>query len=91
VASRRRRLTRLLIDRAEPATVEISLGDSALGDQLLTRLDADRRTAFVLTQLLGFDYAGAAAICGCPVGTIRSRVARARDQLVRELRPIELR
>jgi RNA polymerase sigma-70 factor, ECF subfamily len=89
VASRRRRLTRLLMDRAEPVTVEISLGDSALGDQLLTRLDADRRTAFVLTQLLGFDYAGAAAICGCPVGTIRSRVARARDQLIRELQPID--
>ncbi|MGH9193912.1 MAG: sigma factor-like helix-turn-helix DNA-binding protein, partial [Acidimicrobiales bacterium] len=48
-------------------------------------LDPDRRTAFVLTQLLGFDYAGAAAVCGCPVGTIRSRVSRARDQLIREL------
>jgi RNA polymerase sigma-70 factor (ECF subfamily) len=90
MASRRRRLTRRLIDRAEPAGVEISLGDSALGDQLLTRLDPDRRTAFVLTQLLGFDYAEAAAICGCPIGTIRSRVARARDQLVRELRPSDL-
>jgi RNA polymerase sigma-70 factor (ECF subfamily) len=81
--------TRLLFDRAEPATFEISLGDSALGDQLLSRLDPDRRTAFVLTQLLGFDYAGAAAICGCPAGTIRSRVARARDQLIRELQPID--
>jgi RNA polymerase sigma-70 factor, ECF subfamily len=90
VASRRRRLTRLLIDRAEPATVEVSLGDSVLGDQVLTHLDPDRRTAFVLTQLLGFDYAAAAAICGCPVGTIRSRVARARDQLIRELRPSDL-
>jgi RNA polymerase sigma-70 factor (ECF subfamily) len=86
VASRRRRLTRLLADRAEPATVEVSLGDSALTDELLARLEPDRRTAFVLTRLLGFDYAGAAAICGCPVGTIRSRVARARDQLIRELR-----
>ncbi len=90
VASRRRRLTRLLADRAEPTTVEISLGDSALSDELLARLDPDRRTAFVLTQLLGFDYAGAAAICGCPVGTIRSRVARARDQLIRELQPTHL-
>jgi RNA polymerase sigma-70 factor (ECF subfamily) len=89
VASRRRRLTSLLFDRAEPATFEISLGDSGLGDQLLSRLDPDRRTAFVLTQLLGFDYAGAAAICGCPVGTIRSRVARARDQLIRELQPAD--
>ena len=89
VASRRRRLTGLLMDRAEPSTVEISLGDSALGDALLTRLDPDRRAAFVLTQLLGFDYAGAAAVCGCPVGTIRSRVARARDQLIRELSPVD--
>jgi RNA polymerase sigma-70 factor (ECF subfamily) len=91
VASRRRRLSRRLVDRAAPATVEVSLGDSALTSELLTRLEPDRRTAFVLTQLLGFDYAAAAAICGCPVGTIRSRVARARDQLIRELRPINLR
>jgi RNA polymerase sigma-70 factor, ECF subfamily len=89
LASRRRRLAPLLIDRGEPAAVEISLGDSVLGDQLLACLDPHRRTAFVLTQLLGFDYAGAAAICGCPVGTIRSRVARARDQLIRELQPTE--
>ena len=35
----------------------------------------------MLTQLLGCSYAEAAAICGCPVGTIRSRVARAREDL----------
>jgi RNA polymerase sigma-70 factor (ECF subfamily) len=89
VASRRRRLTRLLVDRGETTTIEVSLGDSALTEQVLTRLEPDRRTAFVLTQLLGFDYVGAAAICGCPVGTIRSRVARARDQLIRELGPTD--
>lgn len=54
-------------------------------DTLLAVLDPDRREAFVLTQLLGLTYAEAAAVCGCPVGTIRSRVARARDQLIREL------
>jgi RNA polymerase sigma-70 factor (ECF subfamily) len=48
---------------------------------LLSALDPDRRTAFVLTQVLGCSYAEAAAICGCPVGTIRSRVARARADL----------
>ena len=37
----------------------------------------------VLTQVLGLSYAEAAEICGCPVGTIRSRVARARDDLLR--------
>lgn len=49
---------------------------------LLNGLDLDRRAAFVLTQLLGYSYALAAETCGCPVGTIRSRVARAREDLV---------
>ena len=45
-------------------------------------LDEDRRDAFVLTQVLGMGYAEAAGVCGCPIGTIRSRVARARRDLV---------
>ncbi|TDC38571.1 sigma-70 family RNA polymerase sigma factor [Micromonospora sp. 15K316] len=49
---------------------------------LVRRLPAERRSAFVLTQLLGLSYAEAAAVEGVPVGTIRSRVARARDDLV---------
>ncbi|MFU8876277.1 sigma-70 family RNA polymerase sigma factor [Micromonospora sp. SL4-19] len=49
---------------------------------LVRRLPAERRSAFVLTQLLGLSYAEAAAVEGVPVGTIRSRVARARGDLV---------
>ncbi len=49
---------------------------------LLDGLADDRRAAFVLTQLVGLSYAEAADVCGCPVGTIRSRVARARADLV---------
>jgi RNA polymerase sigma-70 factor, ECF subfamily len=49
---------------------------------LLGSLDDDRRAAFVLTQVLGYSYADAAETCGVPIGTIRSRVARARDSLV---------
>jgi RNA polymerase sigma-70 factor (ECF subfamily) len=45
-------------------------------------LPEDRRAAFVLTQVLGLSYAETAQVCACPVGTIRSRVARARDDLV---------
>jgi RNA polymerase sigma-70 factor (ECF subfamily) len=48
----------------------------------LAALDEDRREAFVLTQLVGLSYAEAADVCRCPVGTIRSRVARARAELV---------
>jgi RNA polymerase sigma-70 factor (ECF subfamily) len=51
-------------------------------DQLLDALDPDRRIAFVLTQLLGLSYEEAADVCRCPVGTIRSRVSRARADLV---------
>jgi RNA polymerase sigma-70 factor (ECF subfamily) len=49
---------------------------------LLRRLGTERRTAFVLTQVLGLSYAEAAAVEDVPVGTIRSRVARARDELI---------
>ncbi|MET0419105.1 MAG: sigma-70 family RNA polymerase sigma factor [Actinoplanes sp.] len=49
---------------------------------LLGRLSEERRTAFVLTQVLGLSYAEAAVVEEVPVGTIRSRVARARDELV---------
>lgn len=52
---------------------------------LLARVDPDRREAFVLTQLLGYTYADAAEIAGVPVGTIRSRVARAREELIAAL------
>ncbi|ASW54812.1 sigma-70 family RNA polymerase sigma factor [Plantactinospora sp. KBS50] len=51
-------------------------------EQLIAGLPAEQRTAFVATQVLGMPYAEAARVCGCPVGTIRSRVARARADLV---------
>lgn len=65
----------------EPPAVPDAAGDVAVAD-LLARLDQDRRMAFVLTQVLGLQYAEAASVCGCPVGTIRSRVARAREDLI---------
>ena len=49
---------------------------------LLDGIDPDRRDALVLTQILGLSYGEAAEVCGCPLGTIRSRVARARDDLI---------
>lgn len=50
-------------------------------DALLNALSADDRSAFVVTQLLGFTYAEAAEVADVPVGTIRSRVHRARERL----------
>lgn len=59
-------------------------GESSVTD-LLARLPADRRTVFVLTQLVGLSYQEAAAVADIPVGTVRSRVARAREDLIAQL------
>ncbi|MGI9645631.1 MAG: sigma-70 family RNA polymerase sigma factor [Ilumatobacteraceae bacterium] len=59
-------------------------------DEMLRDLDDDRRAAFVLTQVLGLHYDEAAEVLGCPVGTIRSRVSRARGDLIEMFDPDEL-
>jgi RNA polymerase sigma-70 factor, ECF subfamily len=48
----------------------------------LDRLPADQREALVLIGASGFSYEEAAEICGCAVGTIKSRVNRARHRLM---------
>ncbi|BEL05572.1 sigma-70 family RNA polymerase sigma factor [Actinoplanes sichuanensis] len=53
---------------------------------LIGGLSTDRRDAFVLTQIAGLSYAEAAEVIGCPIGTVRSRVARARDDLLTAMR-----
>lgn len=74
----RRRSTRPRV----PAHRRPGFDEGLLLRELVAGLDADRRDAFVLTQVVGLDYAAAAEVCGCTVGTIRSRVARAREDLI---------
>nr|WP_106432631.1 sigma-70 family RNA polymerase sigma factor [Streptomyces zinciresistens] len=78
----------LVAERAQPAGLPGFDDGVALLD-LLDALPAERREAFVLTQLAGLPYAEAAALCDCPVGTVRSRVARARAALVELLAAAE--
>ena len=47
----------------------------------LAQLPADQREALILVGASGFSYEEAAHICGCAVGTIKSRVNRARTRL----------
>ncbi|MDY5785544.1 RNA polymerase sigma factor [Corynebacterium sp.] len=49
---------------------------------LLDALPTERREALILTQVLGYTYEEAAKISGVRIGTIRSRVARARKDLI---------
>jgi RNA polymerase sigma-70 factor (ECF subfamily) len=68
-----------------PAHRRSGFDEGILLRQLVAGLEPDRRDAFILTQVLGLDYAAAAKVCDCPVGTIRSRVARAREDLIRAM------
>ena len=51
----------------------------------IARLPAPFREALILVELQGCSYAEAAAMCGCELGTIRSRLSRARSMLFRLL------
>lgn len=61
------------VSRPETGTIELA--------ELVDALDDDQRQAFVLTRVLGLPYEDAAAVAEVPIGTIRSRVHRARDRL----------
>jgi RNA polymerase sigma-70 factor (ECF subfamily) len=75
----------LVADQRQAATHGATAGFEDIVELtvLLDQLDPERREALVLTQILGLSYAEAGEVCRCPVGTIRSRVARARDDLMR--------
>ncbi len=47
----------------------------------LAKLPSDQQEALILVGASGFSYEDAASICGCAVGTIKSRVNRARTRL----------
>ncbi|MFN3687087.1 sigma-70 family RNA polymerase sigma factor [Salinarimonas sp.] len=51
----------------------------------LATLPPDQREALLLVGASGFSYEEAANICGCAVGTIKSRVNRARSRLIQIL------
>ncbi|NGO73095.1 sigma-70 family RNA polymerase sigma factor, partial [Streptomyces boncukensis] len=73
-----------LAEQAQPKDVPGFEEGIALAE-LLAALPEERRRAFVLTQLFGLPYDEAALGIGCPVGTVRSRVARARQTLAERL------
>ncbi|MFI6335057.1 sigma-70 family RNA polymerase sigma factor [Streptomyces sp. NPDC050535] len=71
----------LAVELAQPCDLPGFDEGIALLD-LLAVLPDERREAFVLTQLMGLPYAEAAQLSDCPIGTVRSRVARARATLL---------
>ena len=51
-------------------------------------LPEDLRTAITLRELEGMSYEEIAAIMQCPIGTVRSRIFRARETIAEKLRPL---
>jgi RNA polymerase sigma-70 factor (ECF subfamily) len=56
--------------------------------QALTALPEDLRTAITLRELEGLSYEEIAEAMDCPIGTVRSRIFRAREAIDRELKPL---
>ena len=57
-------------------------------NRAIERLPEDLRTAIVLRELEGLSYEEIAVSMNCPIGTVRSRIFRAREAVAEELRPI---
>lgn len=51
----------------------------------ISRLEPAHREALMLVAVDGLPYEAAATVIGCPAGTVKSRVSRARDRLLQEL------
>lgn len=54
----------------------------------LESLPEDLRTAITLREIEGLSYEEIAEIMGCPVGTVRSRIFRARDAIDKQIQPL---
>ena len=61
---------------------------AATVNRAMDALPADLRAAITLREIEGLSYVEIANVMNCPVGTVRSRIFRARDAIAVELRPL---
>jgi RNA polymerase sigma-70 factor (ECF subfamily) len=54
----------------------------------VSNLPDDLRTAITLREIEGLSYEEIATVMGCPIGTVRSRIFRARDMISLKLKPL---
>ena len=57
-------------------------------NKAMDALPADLRTAITLREIEGMSYEEIANVMNCPIGTVRSRIFRAREAIAAELRPL---
>jgi RNA polymerase sigma-70 factor (ECF subfamily) len=77
-----------LTDISTPESVLASRQIVATVNTAINALPEDLRTAIVLREIEGMSYEDIAQSMGCPIGTVRSRIFRAREAIAAQLRPV---
>ena len=71
-----------------PEAAALSEEIRATVNRAVEDLPEDLRTAIILREVEGLSYEEIAAAMDCPVGTVRSRIFRAREAIDRHLKPL---
>jgi RNA polymerase sigma-70 factor (ECF subfamily) len=77
-----------LRDSSTPETELAGKQVAATVNKAVAALPEDLRTAITLREIEGLSYEEIANVMNCPIGTVRSRIFRARDAIAAELRPL---
>lgn len=77
-----------LRDQSTPERVLMSKQIGATVEAAMEALPEDLRNAIVLRELDGLSYEEIAQVMDCPIGTVRSRIFRAREAIAEKLKPL---
>jgi RNA polymerase sigma-70 factor (ECF subfamily) len=76
-----------LTDGATPESLLASKEIAAAVNAAIAALSEDLRQAITLREIEGLSYEDIAEVMNCPIGTVRSRIFRAREAIAARLRP----
>ena len=77
-----------LTDISTPESLVASRQIVETVNEAINALPEELRTAIVLREIEGMSYEDIAQAMGCPIGTVRSRIFRAREAIATQLRPV---
>jgi RNA polymerase sigma-70 factor (ECF subfamily) len=77
-----------LIDHASPESEALTDEIGATLGEVVDKLPEELRTAILLREIEGMSYEEIAQAMECPIGTVRSRIFRAREAIERALQPL---
>lgn len=77
-----------LTDISTPESLAASKQIVETVNEAINALPEELRTAIVLREIEGMSYEDIAQTMGCPIGTVRSRIFRAREAIAAQLRPV---